>query len=86
MRRRRRLFDLALKGLRGYERVEWIAASEMNEARGDMKYPALTQAAAFVYTSANPDGHCGPPIYLGSELSAKIEMSASGVVASKPGE
>jgi uncharacterized protein YyaL (SSP411 family) len=81
----RRLFGVALHGLRGYERLEWMAAG--NEARGDMKYPALEQPAAFVCY----DGRCGSPIYIESVLTAKIEKSASrvaisGAAMSKPGE
>ena len=64
----RRLFDTALRGLRSYERVEWVQGSSDANGRADVTYPVLAKGAAFICR----DGRCGSPIYVDTALTAKI--------------
>jgi len=67
----RQLFDAALRSIRGYERLEWIADPHSNTAYDDVSYPALTKPAAYVCR----ENSCGDPVYSSEFLTLLIEKS-----------
>jgi uncharacterized protein YyaL (SSP411 family) len=70
----RKLFDAALREIRGYERIEWITEPGVH---GDVSYPNLTKAAAFVCR----EGSCGEPVYSEEALMARIGKAPGMAVA-----
>ena len=75
----RRLFDTALRSMRGYERLERLPDAKARDERGDVAYPVLAQAAAFVCY----DNHCGEPIYNNEDLVVSITRASGETAAAK---